>query len=113
MYLCRYWRHIDKASKELSYRRENLKDLVEVPPAAMGVKVTVISTSPDKKEEAIDNLGADSFLVNRCHEYNGWNYRHNLCSVPIYAFDWSIKVSRKVDYSWSTKQAYQFFHYCW
>ncbi|KAM6564005.1 hypothetical protein CsatB_024003 [Cannabis sativa] len=32
---------------------------------AMGVKVTVISTSPDKKEEAIDNLGADSFLVSR------------------------------------------------
>uniref|UniRef100_A0A803NPJ1 Uncharacterized protein n=1 Tax=Cannabis sativa TaxID=3483 RepID=A0A803NPJ1_CANSA len=31
---------------------------------AMGVKVTMISTSPDKKEEAIDNLGADSFLVN-------------------------------------------------
>ncbi|XP_060969007.1 probable mannitol dehydrogenase [Cannabis sativa] len=31
----------------------------------MGVKVTVISTSPDKKEEAIDNLGADSFLVSR------------------------------------------------
>ncbi|KAM6558948.1 hypothetical protein CsatA_028187 [Cannabis sativa] len=28
----------------------------------MGVKVTMISTSPDKKEEAIDNLGADSFL---------------------------------------------------
>ncbi|KAF4381997.1 hypothetical protein G4B88_006629 [Cannabis sativa] len=56
MYLCRYWRHIDKASKELSYRRENLKDLVEVPPAVLA------STSPDKKEEAIDNLGADSFL---------------------------------------------------
>ncbi|KAJ4714591.1 putative Alcohol dehydrogenase [Melia azedarach] len=30
---------------------------------AMGVKVTVISTSPDKKIEAIDRLGADSFLV--------------------------------------------------
>lgn len=32
---------------------------------AMGVKVTVISTSPDKKIEAIDRLGADSFLVSR------------------------------------------------
>ncbi|KAF4404466.1 hypothetical protein G4B88_005852 [Cannabis sativa] len=32
---------------------------------ALEVKVTVISTSPDKKEEAIDNLGADSFLVSR------------------------------------------------
>ncbi|XP_021911798.1 probable mannitol dehydrogenase [Carica papaya] len=32
---------------------------------AMGVKVTVISTSPNKKKEAIERLGADSFLVSR------------------------------------------------
>ncbi|KAH7566810.1 hypothetical protein JRO89_XS08G0238300 [Xanthoceras sorbifolium] len=32
---------------------------------AMGVKVTVISTSPNKKEEAIEHLGADSFSVSR------------------------------------------------
>ena len=32
---------------------------------AMGVKVTVISTSPNKKEEAIEHLGAESFLVSR------------------------------------------------
>ncbi|KAL9266595.1 putative mannitol dehydrogenase [Drosera capensis] len=32
---------------------------------AFGAKVTVISTSPSKKEEAIKNLGADSFLVSR------------------------------------------------
>lgn len=32
---------------------------------AMGVKVTVISTSPNKKQEAVENLGADSFLVSR------------------------------------------------
>jgi cinnamyl-alcohol dehydrogenase len=32
---------------------------------AMGVKVTVISTSPNKKQEALENLGADSFLVSR------------------------------------------------
>ncbi|KAA8531258.1 hypothetical protein F0562_005967 [Nyssa sinensis] len=32
---------------------------------AFGVKVTVISTSPSKKKEAIENLGADSFLVSR------------------------------------------------
>ncbi|KAH9712647.1 Cinnamyl alcohol dehydrogenase 8 [Citrus sinensis] len=32
---------------------------------AMGVKVTVISTSPSKKSEAIERLGADSFLVSR------------------------------------------------
>ena len=32
---------------------------------AFGAKVTVISTSPNKKEEAIQNLGADSFLISR------------------------------------------------
>ncbi|KAM1349749.1 hypothetical protein EV1_003767 [Malus domestica] len=32
---------------------------------AMGVKVTVISTSPSKKDEAIEHLCADSFLVSR------------------------------------------------
>ncbi|KAL9252763.1 putative mannitol dehydrogenase [Drosera capensis] len=32
---------------------------------AFGAKVTVISTTPSKKEEAIKNLGADSFLVSR------------------------------------------------
>lgn len=30
---------------------------------AFGLKVTVISTSPDKEREAIDKLGADAFLV--------------------------------------------------
>ncbi|KAF3949638.1 hypothetical protein ACB098_02G140500 [Castanea mollissima] len=30
---------------------------------AMGVKITVISTSPNKKTEALEHLGADSFLV--------------------------------------------------
>ncbi|CAJ1931236.1 unnamed protein product [Sphenostylis stenocarpa] len=29
----------------------------------LGVKVTVISTSPNKKKEAIENMGADSFVV--------------------------------------------------
>ncbi|XP_007206464.2 probable mannitol dehydrogenase [Prunus persica] len=32
---------------------------------AMGVKITVISTSPGKEEEAIKHLHADSFLVSR------------------------------------------------
>jgi len=32
---------------------------------AFGAKVTVISTSPNKKDEAINHLGADSFLVSR------------------------------------------------
>ncbi|GFS39534.1 cinnamyl alcohol dehydrogenase 7 [Actinidia rufa] len=34
---------------------------------AFGVKVTVISTSPGKKQEATERLGADSFLVSRDH----------------------------------------------
>ncbi|XP_058081250.1 probable mannitol dehydrogenase isoform X4 [Magnolia sinica] len=32
---------------------------------AFGLKVTVISTSPSKQKEAIERLGADSFLVSR------------------------------------------------
>ncbi|XP_043698639.1 probable mannitol dehydrogenase [Telopea speciosissima] len=32
---------------------------------ALGMKVTVISTSPSKEKEAIDRLGADSFLVSK------------------------------------------------
>ncbi|CAA2963172.1 8-hydroxygeraniol dehydrogenase-like [Olea europaea subsp. europaea] len=32
---------------------------------AFGIKITVISTSIDKKKEAIEKLGADSFLVSR------------------------------------------------
>ena len=30
---------------------------------ALGVKVTVISTSPNKKKEAMEHLGADSFVI--------------------------------------------------
>ncbi|KAL1566792.1 8-hydroxygeraniol dehydrogenase [Salvia divinorum] len=32
---------------------------------AFGAKVTVISTSPNKKEEALSNLGVDSFLISK------------------------------------------------
>jgi len=32
---------------------------------ALGVKVTVISTSPSKKKEAIEHMGADAFVVSR------------------------------------------------
>ena len=32
---------------------------------AFGMTVTVISTSPAKREEALDRLGADAFLVSR------------------------------------------------
>lgn len=32
---------------------------------AMGLKVTIISTSPSKREDALGHLGADSFLLSR------------------------------------------------
>jgi len=32
---------------------------------ALGLKVTVISTSPNKKKDAIEQMGADSFVVSR------------------------------------------------
>ncbi|KAE9596960.1 hypothetical protein Lal_00007522 [Lupinus albus] len=35
---------------------------------ALGANVTVISTSPNKKTEAIEHLGADSFLISRDQE---------------------------------------------
>ncbi|OIV93022.1 hypothetical protein TanjilG_20684 [Lupinus angustifolius] len=35
---------------------------------ALGATVTVISTSPNKKTEAIEHLGADSFLISRDQE---------------------------------------------
>lgn len=35
---------------------------------ALGAKVTVISTSPSKKEEAMEGLGADSFLISHNQE---------------------------------------------
>ncbi|GLT44183.1 hypothetical protein SLA2020_180970 [Shorea laevis] len=36
---------------------------------ALGSKVTVISTSPSKKNEALEHLGADSFLVSRDQDH--------------------------------------------
>ncbi|KAG8497380.1 hypothetical protein CXB51_008593 [Gossypium anomalum] len=36
---------------------------------AMGTNVTVISTSPSKQKEALENLGADSFLVSRDQDH--------------------------------------------
>jgi cinnamyl-alcohol dehydrogenase len=49
---------------------------------ALGAKVTVISTSPSKEKEAIEHLGADSFLISRdpdqmqvqCYINNSFDY---------------------------------------
>ena len=35
---------------------------------ALGMKVTVLSTSPSKKNEAVERLGVDSFLVSHDQE---------------------------------------------
>ena len=35
---------------------------------ALGMKVTIISTSPSKKNEAVEQLGVDSFLVSHDQE---------------------------------------------
>ncbi|KAI5057601.1 hypothetical protein GOP47_0027616 [Adiantum capillus-veneris] len=39
------------------------KKLEQFCPKAFGLKVTVFSTSPNKRERALQNLGADNFLV--------------------------------------------------
>ena len=43
---------------------------------AFGAKVTVISTSPNKKEEALSNLGADSFLISKNDDEMQVQYNH-------------------------------------
>lgn len=43
---------------------------------AFGMKVTVISTSPGKREEALNRLGADAFLVSRDAEQMKVLQRH-------------------------------------
>ena len=48
---------------------------------AMGVKVTVISTSPKKKQEALEHLGADSFLVSRDQD-EMQVYKHGSEHIP-------------------------------
>lgn len=45
---------------------------------AFGAKITVISTSPSKKTEALEHLGADSFLVSRDQD------QMQVCVPPIF-----------------------------
>lgn len=44
---------------------------------AFGANVTVISTSPNKKKEAIEHLGADSFVVSREQDQMQVRTNHN------------------------------------
>ncbi|KAL3527492.1 hypothetical protein ACH5RR_012148 [Cinchona calisaya] len=53
---------------QFTRRHEIVGIVTEVDSKAWGLKVTVISTSPSKKEEAINHLGADSFLVSTDQE---------------------------------------------
>ena len=50
---------------------------------ALGTKVTVISTSPNKKEEAIQRLGADSFLISRDQDQMQVD---DICTMNAYFF---------------------------
>ena len=50
---------------------------------ALGAKVTVISTSPNKKKEAIEHLGADSFLVSRDQEQLKVHIIYQYICIPI------------------------------
>ena len=48
---------------------------------AFGMKVTVISTSPSKRQEAVEHLGADEFLVSRdAEQMKVWSF--DLGTVP-------------------------------
>ena len=51
---------------------------------AFGAKVTVISTSLSKKDEALEHLGADSFLVSRDPDQIQVNLASNTFSNVIY-----------------------------
>lgn len=51
---------------------------------AFGAKVTVISTSPSKKDEALEHLGADSFLVSRDQEEMQVNVSSKKDALHIY-----------------------------
>ncbi|CAN1216082.1 Probable mannitol dehydrogenase, partial [Linum perenne] len=51
---------------------------------AMGVKVTVISTSPAKKQEAIERHGADAFLVSRDQDQMKVSSNRIYCSFTIW-----------------------------
>ncbi|KAG4212138.1 hypothetical protein ERO13_A02G145701v2 [Gossypium hirsutum] len=68
---------------------------------AMGTNVTMINTSPSKQNEALENLGADLFLVSRdqdqlqvcCHWHIGWNHRYSICPTSIVAIAWPVEIS--------------------
>ncbi|CAK9159908.1 unnamed protein product [Ilex paraguariensis] len=70
---------------------------------ALGVKVTVISTSPSKKEEAIEHIGADSFLVSR--DPDQMQIRCSLCSSSSPAIARSVEISWEAGYGWCTREA--------
>ena len=60
---------------------------------AFGMKVTVISTSPSKRQEAIEHLGADEFLVSR--EPEQMKVRRHIWSFsfPMVTADWNLSVA--------------------
>ena len=59
---------------------------------AFGAKVTVISTSPNKKKEAIEHLGADAFIISRDQEQMEVN-THTHTYILIYTFIYIVEFS--------------------
>lgn len=59
---------------------------------AFGAKVTVISTSPNKKQEAIERLGADSFLVSRDQDQMqvNWRWKNDIIDLNLVCFWYMI-----------------------
>ncbi|GKU95017.1 hypothetical protein SLEP1_g8435 [Rubroshorea leprosula] len=79
---------------------------------ALGAKVTVISTSPNKKKEAIEKLRADAFLVSREKDelqaamgtMDGI-IDYSICTIPSASINWSLEVSWKACAGWYFREA--------
>jgi D-arabinose 1-dehydrogenase-like Zn-dependent alcohol dehydrogenase len=50
---------------------------------AFGMKVTIISTSPSKRQEALEHLGVDEFLVSRDPEQMKVTISHAFFHSPM------------------------------
>ena len=73
---------------------------------AFGAKVTVISTSPTKKKEGIEDLGSDAFLVSREPDQMQAamgtmdGIIDGLCCSPCSSIAWFAEISWEASYGW-------------
>lgn len=64
---------------------------------AFGANVTVISTSPSKKEEALQHLGADKFLLsNNPEQIQVRLYKYYICNVVL-SCRWKLSVLDQIN----------------